>query len=614
MKNEDLFAVVKMGISIQRLLQNVGKISNPNDALEELLKGCVEVLKACSARIYSLNLFKSKYECLFKFGVNENLFDIEIDTLSPYFNKSAKHGIDEITLNGDKLSINSVHKIENFNEWCFSKNLKSCILTPLTSGDGVIGFIIIDSEQENYFKAVHKFILLSVASSCSMLLEKVKLLSLLKATQKPIDFKQPLDAFLNELILVTNEATQMPLIALREYIDGMDALVHVANFGFPAYDNPDAYNFSPIENYPTFYTVIKTRKTKSVTSNDSTELKLIRDKIGIDNIGTFIVVPILVGNDIFGTLSFATQFDYKYSPIEVAGFENIANSIGIAIENWRNFHNSTIKVFNDIQTSTSITAVEVAQAARHEARAKLESANNFLYLAELASQNATKDKIAELSEFLNKASEEISAISITLDKIKNITKPPATEKANYSLHEIIKDTFSIVEGRLHIDGIKKKIEGKDICIDVYRDYLIHAFLNLVLNSIDAFKSHGKKSNREIIFKTDNLGNSSNKVKIIYTDNASGLIVSNLKIPDILYDKYFKGQKVTRVNLDSFRPPGSISNSLLNQLLFEPGVTSKDSGSGYGLYLVRKILNDHNGSIDYVPIKNKMRFEITLLKN
>jgi nitrogen-specific signal transduction histidine kinase len=120
------------------------------------------------------------------------------------------------------------------------------------------------------------------------------------------------------------------------------------------------------------------------------------------------------------------------------------------------------------------------------------------------------------------------------------------------------------------------------------DWLRQVFLNLMLNSVDAFKQ-AKKANRYIDLVVAKPSERQQDIQMTYKDNATGINPQSLSVPEDLTDRPFQQQ------------------------LFEPGVTSKKAGSGFGLWLVRRSLDDHHGSIDLTDHRNGVAFSIHLPK-
>ena len=57
--------------------------------------------------------------------------------------------------------------------------------------------------------------------------------------------------------------------------------------------------------------------------------------------------------------------------------------------------------------------------------------------------------------------------------------------------------------------------------------------------------------------------------------------------------------------------GTFKNNIKD--LLNPYFTTKEKGTGLGLAIVNKIINDHNGTINFVPIEDGAKIEITFVK-
>ena len=103
-------------------------------------------------------------------------------------------------------------------------------------------------------------------------------------------------------------------------------------------------------------------------------------------------------------------------------------------------------------------------------------------------------------------------------------------------------------------------------------YLYHVIKNIIQNSIDAFssKNYDNEISINIEYK-DHLVN-----KIIIQDNAGGIKISNIK------------------------------------QIFEPNITTKKTGMGIGLSIVKHIVQDKlKGNVNVENIEKGVRFTITL---
>ena len=104
------------------------------------------------------------------------------------------------------------------------------------------------------------------------------------------------------------------------------------------------------------------------------------------------------------------------------------------------------------------------------------------------------------------------------------------------------------------------------------------FLNLIKNSIESIQEKFKKS-PNFTKKIDiELTEENDYITFNITDNGTGFSENNLKS------------------------------------ILKPYFTTKTKGSGLGLSIVNKIINDHNGTINFIPIKNGAQISIRFIKN
>ena len=64
-------------------------------------------------------------------------------------------------------------------------------------------------------------------------------------------------------------------------------------------------------------------------------------------------------------------------------------------------------------------------------------------------------------------------------------------------------------------------------------------------------------------------------------------------------------------IDNGQGFGKFKNNIKDVL--NPYFTTKTKGTGLGLAIVNKTINDHNGSIEFIPIQNGAKIEIKFIK-
>lgn len=217
----------------------------------------------------------------------------------------------------------------------------------------------------------------------------------------------------------------------------------------------------------------------------------------------------------------------------------------------------------------------------HEINNPLQSVQSCLTLINEELAEALHE--AELDDIARIADEEIERISSIVRRMRDFYRPThRIEQTNVTspidgFYHLQNKDLERVDIHLLLDDVlmltHKELERNDITlirswaealspIQVKADYLKQVFLNLVLNAIDSMS--GEKKMLTIRTISDN-------IQALHGD----------LLPAIRIDFADTGQGI---------PPE------VQPLLFEPLFTTKENGSGFGLFTSYKIIEAHNGQM------------------
>ena len=156
--------------------------------------------------------------------------------------------------------------------------------------------------------------------------------------------------------------------------------------------------------------------------------------------------------------------------------------------------------------------------------------------------------------------------------------PKPTLKDN-NLVSLIKDNIKLINELDNKIIIDFKTGNSDILLNSDNEQLSRVFFNLIKNSIESIQDN-RIDNADLIGKIDiSINENDEKINFIISDNGLGFGIFEDNIKNIL----------------------------------NPYFTTKKKGTGLGLSIVNKIINDHNGKINFVSLENGAKIEIMFIK-
>jgi hypothetical protein len=520
-----------------------------------------------SASVYFLDLSEARFELFASYGEEPDLRSISLEAA----------GVSRADLTPPPGDVRSIGKLGS--DW-----------VPIIRQEAMIGLLHIDAPGGAWEKIPDTAVDI-LSPAFAWLYEQRFAWRLLGELQKPIPYDRDEKWFLADLLNVIRLSSGMAYAAVREYVAD-DTLRCLAVRGFEDEATAGGLDeklsfFKVSERYPAFAKAMETGAVVDETNMQLPRNSFIRDHGALRDVESFVVAPIKVGNTTLGTLSLATKVRYQFTPFELQGFESIANGVGIAIANFRN-HQAMLDRFGDLAVGAS--AVEIATAVRHATINILERSGFWLDEVKKEFQKPTPDPVEALGEL----GTELQLLADQLQKFKVATQKPHREVEPVLLKERWEYSEDALAGRIKNLGIDARYVGPELEIIGYPDWIGHLFLNLILNSMDAFEKLKRKGDRKIRLRIEPPDRSGD-ITALYSDNATGIIGTRL-----------------------VGGPVRLEMLPVNQRIFEPHVTSKRDpeagyrampGAGLGLFLVRKIMDDHEGSIDLMESREGVRFRL-----
>jgi two-component system NtrC family sensor kinase len=186
-----------------------------------------------------------------------------------------------------------------------------------------------------------------------------------------------------------------------------------------------------------------------------------------------------------------------------------------------------------------------------------EVGNPLTSISSIVQMLKRRDPDAYTRERLELVGGQLQRIQTTLRELINFSRPASSQRSRVSLAEIIHEALNIA--KYYKDTKSRQIIAAipaDLPVLVgVRDQLVQVVLNLVLNAIDATSKDGR-----IEIAARLVGTST--VELTVSDNGTGITPAQA------------------------------------ERLFQPYFTTKKTGTGLGLFVTRKLIDAHGGTIEF----------------
>ena len=174
---------------------------------------------------------------------------------------------------------------------------------------------------------------------------------------------------------------------------------------------------------------------------------------------------------------------------------------------------------------------------------------------------------------------QIKQIEKLVNQFSDFARMPKPILRENDLVNIFKDNIKLLNELDKSINIDFRSNNEKVILNCDNEQLSRVFFNLIKNSIESIHQRTEKESNFNKNISIDLNDYDDHIKVIMIDSGIGFGIFAANIKDIL----------------------------------NPYFTTKKNGTGLGLSIVNKIINDHNGKIDFIPIDNGAKIEIRFNK-
>ncbi|WP_440648475.1 ATP-binding protein [Candidatus Pelagibacter sp. HIMB1521] len=195
------------------------------------------------------------------------------------------------------------------------------------------------------------------------------------------------------------------------------------------------------------------------------------------------------------------------------------------------------------------------------------------------SNQVNEDDKKNFNENLKIINNQIKQIGNLVNEFSDFARMPKPILKENNLIQIIEENIKLLNELDNSINISVNTNSNEVFLNSDKEQLARVFFNLIKNSIESIQQRAENdSNLEKII-TIEVNEENNHIIINLIDNGIGFGIFAANIKDIL----------------------------------NPYFTTKKNGTGLGLSIVSKIINDHNGKIEFIPLDEGAKIKIDFIK-
>ena len=195
------------------------------------------------------------------------------------------------------------------------------------------------------------------------------------------------------------------------------------------------------------------------------------------------------------------------------------------------------------------------------------------------SNQVNENERKNFDENLKIINNQIKQIGNLVNEFSDFARMPKPILKENNLIQIISENVKLLKELDKTININFNNNKKEIFLNSDREQIARVFFNLIKNSIESIQQRAENDSNLVKNITIEVNEENNHIIINIVDSGIGFGIFAANIKDIL----------------------------------NPYFTTKKNGTGLGLSIVSKIINDHNGKIEFIPLEEGAKIKIDFIK-